>query len=262
MYIDLKKPEHSYFFGFIQGDGSFYRQSRNRGRLSIELKDSDRSLLEQFQSLFPTYSSINERMRDTNFKKDSCTSIFRIYDETFRNELINLGLSPGAKSRTVSPPNVDYSKRDYIRGLIDADGSLGVTSKGYPFISLVTASDSTKDAFIQLYEQLTGKTKESNRNTRDNIYNLAVFREDAQIMINALYYNGCLALERKKIKAQEALAWERPNSMKKVDFERKRWTDTEDKYLQSHTIEESIEYLGRTKKSIEIRLWRLKGNLT
>lgn len=36
-HINLKIPEHSYFFGFVQTDGSLTKSSRNRGKLQIEL---------------------------------------------------------------------------------------------------------------------------------------------------------------------------------------------------------------------------------
>jgi len=48
--------------------------------------------------------------------------------------------------------------------------------------------------------------------------------------------------------------------MKKIDFERRKWSLYEDDFIMKHTIEESINKLKRTKKSIEIRKIRLKNN--
>jgi len=51
-YINLKRPEHSYFFGFAQADGSLRKQSRNRGYLEFELKKEDEEILEFLENYF------------------------------------------------------------------------------------------------------------------------------------------------------------------------------------------------------------------
>jgi len=50
--LDLTIPEHAYMFGFIQADGHLYQTTRNRGKLQIELKESDGCILEKSQVLF------------------------------------------------------------------------------------------------------------------------------------------------------------------------------------------------------------------
>ena len=47
-YLKLKIPEDSYFFEFIQADGSLRTLSRNRGYLTIELSKNDKNILELF----------------------------------------------------------------------------------------------------------------------------------------------------------------------------------------------------------------------
>jgi hypothetical protein len=97
-------------------------------------------------------------------------------------------------------------------------------------------------------------------NQRDRVYNILIMKEDAQVVASTLYYDGCLALMRKRRSAQEVQQWQRPDSMRKIDFTRKSWTPNEDEYILSHTIEESAENLGRTLKSVKVRLWRLRGS--
>ena len=67
-----------------------------------------------------------------------------------------------------------------------------------------------------------------------------------------------MSINRKYNSAQKILNWERPINIKKIDFERKRWTDYEDYYIINNDISESIENLKRTKQSIKMRLFRLK----
>jgi hypothetical protein len=37
-----------------------------------------------------------------------------------------IGIPYGKKSETVNPPSNPFSEKDYIRGLIDGDGSIGM----------------------------------------------------------------------------------------------------------------------------------------
>ncbi|MFD7939799.1 LAGLIDADG family homing endonuclease [Streptomyces sp. NPDC059755] len=147
-FMDLRVPEYAYMFGFLQADGHLSQQSRQRGRLTVELNE--------------------------------------------------LGLPYGHKSRTVAPPHGDFSPRDYLRGVIDADGSVGYTSKGFPFISLTTASTAIGTYLCGYAREITDAERNIKRNARDAIYNILYTNENAQKLAADLYYSDCLALERKK----------------------------------------------------------------
>ncbi len=258
-YINLKIPEHSYFFGFTQTDGNLDKLSRNRGHLTIEIKEKDRNILESFQKLFPlVHSSIKIRIRDTNFKKNHKSCTLTICDKRFRDEINKLGIPYGKKSEIISPPDSDFHARDYIRGLIDGDGSLGLINRGIPFISITVTSNKLKNYLFDMIEKITGERKKITRNRRDNIYNIMINREKAQQFIKYVYYPGCLALKRKLKKEKEALKWKRPRNLK-IIFQ-KFWEPWEDKSILSHPLEESCNCLKRTERSIKMRLWRLKNN--
>jgi len=260
-YINLKIPEHSYFFGFVQTDGTLGWSSKNKkrkkGRLQIELGEKDLHILESFRRLFPLiYCGMGIRNRNTNFKRNYKSYTFTICNMDFRNEINELGIPYGRKSQIISPPKVGFCERDYIRGLIDGDGSVGVTDKGLPFISFTIKSEELKDYLLSVIERVTGEKKRLNRNKRDNIYNIMINREKAQDFVKLLYYPNCLALKRKFKKAKIVLKWKRPKDMKRV-FQ-KFWEEWEDKYILNHTIEESCNFLKRTENSVGMRLWRFK----
>lgn len=251
--LNIKNSEHAYFIGFAQADGSLYEQSRNRGRFSIELQRNDREVLEKLSSILDCNYTITERIRDTNFKENYSSCCLNIYNLDFRNN-IKKYLCVGKKSDMIKEPK-GIIKNDYFRGIIDGDGSIGFTSEGFPFVSLVTDSQQLAIDFLDYIKELTEKQKTATRNTRDNVFNIMVTKEDAQILVQDMYYSNCISLKRKFDKSLEILNWKRPYWLKKVNS--KRWDKEQDEYILNHTIEESIKILERTESSIKNRLFRL-----
>lgn len=131
-FLTLENPFYAYLFGLIQADGHLYQNSRNRGRLSIELGKRDEELLRELQNRLPFNSTISERTKKTNFSNKYVSVIWSVFDKNFRDFLIANGLPSGNKSKTIVPPIGKYSTIDYFRGLVDGDGSLGLTANGFP----------------------------------------------------------------------------------------------------------------------------------
>lgn len=201
--IDLKKPTHSYLFGFLQADGHLRRLSRNRGSLRVELESQDSWILERFAEIVPVYSSMTTRSRNTNFKDEYMSTLWTVHDLEFRQILVALGMPEGRKSAGIAPPQIRFSKSDYYRRLIDGDGALGLTSQGYPFLTLTTNSKAIADNYLEFISGIIGKVKTTSRNSRDKMFNIAVFKEDAQQLAAVMYYEGSLALPRKMKKAKQ-----------------------------------------------------------
>lgn len=260
-FLELTNPAHAYMFGFIQTDGHLSEGSRNRGKVTIELKIEDKTILEQFASMLPYHTNLYTRKRVSNFSTSFESAILQVFNKNFRDELLEYGMVYGKKSNVIAPPQCNFSRIDYFRGIIDGDGSLGITAGQFPFLSLVTASESLASAFKSFIKEVTGKDKNTSRNSRDGVYNICIYKEDAQVIVATLYYEDCIALPRKKRIALEILAWKRPFNMRRIDFDKKRWSHEEDSYILNHTIEEASAALERTAKSIKVRLWRLNtGN--
>ncbi len=260
-YINLKNPRHAYFFGFVQTDGSLGKliSRYDKGRLTIEVGQRDSHILYSFQRLFASvYSSVRTRTRNTNFKNSYKSSVFTISYKGFREEINRLGVPYGKKSDIIGPPKTSFCERDYLRGLIDGDGSLGRTGRGDPFISISIKSEALKNYLCEIIEKILGERKRLVRNQRDNTYNIMINRERAQRFIRYLYYSGSLALKRKLKKAREALKWKRPKNLKKLS--QKFWEPFEDKYIIAHSMKESCRYLTRTESSVKMRLWRLDNH--
>lgn len=260
-FMDLSVPEYAYMFGFLQADGHLHQGVGQRGRLSAEINVRDIHILREFQRLTPYNSTISERTRSTNFAETATSAIWTLSPLEARTTLNELGLPYGRKSRRITPPRTEFSRRDYLRGVIDADGAVGYTGTGLPFISLTTASTAVGVYLCRYARQLTGAERVIKRNARDDIYNIVYTKEPALRMAEDLYHPGCLALERKRAAASTLAAWVRPEGMK-VAPPRRRWNEWEDRILLEHgEAAPAAEALRRTPQGCAVRLWRLRTGL-
>lgn len=247
----------SYFFGLIQTDGSFSETTRNRGRVQIELQQKDGVVLQDISKLLTVNYLIKERTRNTNYKSGYTSTILRIYSQDFREKVKSWGLFPGKKSNIIQPPlNVEYDLQSYLRGMYDGDGSLGFTSQGFPFMSFVTDSQYIAEFIVDHIHGVTKKPKKKlNRNTRDNVYNICIYKEDAMKFAKWVYLdsNG-ISINRKKETAKEIQKWKRPEFLDgKKSGHKSFWTKEEEKFVLTHSIEEGMKFTGRTKRSVSDR---------
>ncbi len=258
--------EDSYILGILQGDGSSSEQSRNRGRIVLELNSRDLDILTKIQAIVQReYNcTLNHRERATNFTNGVSVKFSRIgiHDQEFR-ELIKPYLPVGKKSSDITPPANEpwFDLWGYLRGVFDADGSIGISSKDKPFWSLCTSSTDVRDIFIKAMKDTLGVDKHVNRNTRDRVYNICLFDEDAVEFSSKMYEDASIWLDRKHNKfVSELLTWKRTTSKRKG--RRKPWTELDDKILNcaEYSIEEKMKLLNRSAKSIQSRWYKNKNN--
>ncbi|MFF9197482.1 LAGLIDADG family homing endonuclease [Streptomyces sp. NPDC014779] len=256
-FMDLTNPDYAYMFGFLQADGHLQAGTGRKGKLTVEINARDIAILEEFQRLTPYNSSITRRTRSTNFAEVSHTATWALCALEARTQLNELGLPYGRKSKRITPPRVPFSRPDYLRGIIDADGSVGFTKDGHPFISLTTQSTAIAVYLCHYTNRTLGIRKIPGRNKRDSAYNVVYLREGATALAQHLYTPGALALERKQAAAADVSAWRRPADMPPPRQVR-TWTPLEDSILLgAATIQEAADALGRTYQSCNLRRWRL-----
>jgi hypothetical protein len=257
-HLDLDIPTHAYFFGFAQTDGSLFAGAGQKGRFSIELSVRDEAVLHSFATMFDVYSRVSHRERTTNFGPHR-SAVWTVSDLAFRRELVHLGLPTGRKSATVAPPTCRVSVRDYLRGLVDGDGSVGFTRTGRPFISFVTASQPLAEFFCAQALEVTGAYRTVRRNRRDGVFNPMVAGDPAAPFAAWLYPNGCLALDRKRDSAARVAQWTRPRGMRARPVSgSRRWTAEDDADVFTGSIREAAIRLGRSERSVNIRRVRLR----
>ncbi len=244
-------------FGFLQADGHLASGPGQKGRLTVEISYRDIDILQAFQELCPYNSTISERTRATNFSASHRSAIWTVCSLEARNRLVELGIPYGKKSRRIQPPRVPCSRRDYLRGIIDADGSVGFTAQALPFVSLATTSTAIATYLCRYTKLALGIPRLPGRNARDGAYNIMYMREAGVTLADHLYYPGSLALDRKRSAAADVSAWVRPTHMR-PPRPRRSWTQMEDQILLTATsLDEAAEQLGRSKNACQTRRWRL-----
>lgn len=262
MLDNISPEEKSYIIGFLQGDSHHRGESRNRGKIKIELSSRDIDILDKLYDIFGlivNYVGRGERTRDTNFKKGFSTASLSLYDLELRGELREY-VPIGKKSRDIKPP-MDLAKFDkyaYIRGLTDADGSLGMTGDDRPFWSLCTSSEYIKEFILLDIKRALNFDKRLSRNKRDGVYNIVLYSEDAVAYTSLLYEGSSLRLDRKYSEFCKIQRWVRTTP--KRPGRKKRWLEYEDKLVLNNdlSLEEKCTLLKRSPSSIKTRLWRLR----
>ncbi|HEX3491059.1 MAG TPA: LAGLIDADG family homing endonuclease [Streptosporangiaceae bacterium] len=257
--FDLRDPACAYIFGFMQADGHHYAGTRRRGSITIEIKATDVGLLRAMQDILPWSTSITFRTRTTNFAQAHEAAVLALCSLDARQRLLELGLPTGRKSAIIAPPTVAFSHRDYLRGIWDADGSVGFTGTGMPFLSIVTASQELANFVCAEIKRITGASRTAKPNRRDGVMNVMLGNDPAAEFARWLYTNAAIALDRKRDAGLAVAAWARPAGMRARSSHRK-WTDAEDAVVLRMPVREAARLLDRSEKSVNIRRWRIRND--
>lgn len=148
-FNEIDSSEKAYWLGFIYTDG-YVTEKTNRFGMELNIKDMPH--IQNFLDCMESNQKIRTRIRKNKFESreqeylESCS--FLLNNKRLHDDLINLGVLPN-KSKIIEFPSESILQKEYqldfIRGLIDGDGTIGLfnTSNGYkkPHVSLVSASE-------------------------------------------------------------------------------------------------------------------------
>ena len=247
----MKLEQISYLYGLLITDG-YLVNNKGYEYLSIELQELDREFLERLSKYFQCH--LYSRTRNTNFKEDFSSIRLTISDNKIIEKILQMGFPKENKTLNAAPPITEYSEKDFWRGVIDGDGSLGIRKRGV-YLNLTTKSEFLKNAFVSLVKNITGLEMNVHRNIRDNIYNLTVTSHNAQKLIKWIYEDSIsdFYLPRK---------YEKYLEIKDLNIKSrvapKKWTAEEIEYLNTHSNEECTQYLNRTLGAIQQKRYLLR----
>lgn len=192
VFDDPLTVEAFYWLGFIYADGCVHdsiaraKSKWKRKRcLSIHISERDLSHLEKFKKFMKSDHTI--------YTSPQKTCEIKFGSDYLIEKLEAYGITP-RKSLTACVDERLILNRDFWRGVIDGDGSLGIYV-GYPTI-YVCGSRNTCDTFKTFVETLV--TTKASVLKKDTIWRYTVSGNAAITVIQALYNNAAASLDRKQ----------------------------------------------------------------
>ena len=105
----------SYLIGLLQTDGTYYKHSRNRGGIVLEISYRDVDIIDKIYDEIPNIVKIRYRVRDTNYMSNVHMVILTIYNLDVRL-ILGEYIPVGSKSDRIFKPQF-VSPEDYWRGV-------------------------------------------------------------------------------------------------------------------------------------------------
>lgn len=179
-------PESSYWIGFLLADGCVSKEEKGSDMISLRLCDKDKSHLKKFRNFLETEKPIYKETSRKHIENSFYISSQKIVDDLKR-----FGVIP-RKSLIANPKGID--NRDFWRGVVDGDGCLYLSQKGFPSLILYGAEQVCKK--FQDFVKNFCKTKAS-FHQKQNIYYFSISGSYARKTAKKLYENAEVYLDRK-----------------------------------------------------------------
>lgn len=199
--------EMSYVLGFIAADGNICH-SGNAHTLHIACDDKD--VIEKIKKVLNYSGPIYEKTRPANTK---ISYSLRICDKTIFADLNKLGITE-RKSLTLSPVVKPAFITDFLRGYLDGDGTVHVSTGKYPnklHVIFYTASKRmAKFVHINLKKLLGdyyGSTIRSRITQYNNpYYSISIGHKASSKLYRKLYRKTSIFMDRKRNKFIQSLS--------------------------------------------------------
>lgn len=194
--FDVLTPDAAYWCGFLFADGSIGRRS-GQPDVSVALTASDRAHLEKFRSFLGsthTITSLSARRHGDYMSRPAVR--FSVRSQRLADRLCELGRYGVPLDRQLA------DSRDFWRGVVDGDGTVGVYSGGA--CCKVVGSERLMRGFADFIGDLAAPRKVSVRPHR-SIYQVSTGWSVAERVVLRLYGGTATSLERKAVAAAKIL---------------------------------------------------------
>jgi hypothetical protein len=200
-FIDSVDERHLwYFVGLITADGCLYKDGRH-----VEITSKEYVFLNKIKNALSLKNKIG--IKYNSFKQRSYR--MQIANKHFYDFLLSIGLMPNKSSilKSIKIPQAYF--RDFLRGVIDGDGSIKYwTHPGNRKEQISLCITSASEGFIAwLRERILCFYKAKGRIHKECTGNwlLKYGKMSARKILKECYYVHCLGLDRKITKAQRVI---------------------------------------------------------
>lgn len=197
-FEQIDSPAKAYFLGLITTDGCVFWKKNGSAFLTISLKASDRYILEAFMS------EIRCNRRLVYDRRANCYTA-TVSSNKVVTDLAKYAVVPKSSLTQLFPSNIpSLYVGDYLRGLIDGDGSYGFYSRPRrrvhkKSVRMCSGSKQFISAFIECISKVAGASQVAILQEESHLFTCAWYsNDDVEAIISLLYAHGGYCLTRKK----------------------------------------------------------------
>lgn len=212
--FDELTPDAAYWIGFLFADGSIFGRGKS-ACVQARLSEQDREHLVKLRGFLGSDHKIGAAPAGNYGGYRSKPSVrLSVTSGRLAHRLLSLGRYEGPIHGTL------MRSRDFWRGVVDGDGSLGLLATGYAYFELV-GSYRLLEAFLD-FLQRNGLGARMTIRPDKTIFQIATAGHTAERISSFLYENATVALERKAASAA------------KIAIARETWLDMDRARLDLH----------------------------
>jgi len=193
-----------YILGFIFADGNITKVTHNGSsdKLGFGQNKKDIDILRKIKQELLAEQTLSVGKKYVHFS---------IYSQIIVDDLKKLGVSyrkSFRKSRGEIPNIPQKYIRDFIRGIVDGDGSVHFDKRDYPTLSICGRKELMtfiRNHFLSKFNIYSKIAQPKKNGKLSNVFYIAYRSNSAKTLINYLYNNAVLYLERKFKLAKKCL---------------------------------------------------------
>lgn len=200
----IDSSEKAYFLGFSFGDGNIYKpKGKNTYRFTLEIKESDKNILEEFNRLLEYTKPLVIRSRNSKWEK---TASLIIYNQRICENLLRFGIVPNKTFSDLSPKINDDLLNHFVRGLFDSDGHIG------KFCCSFLSGNNTCSLLEYFFSQNNIKFTKTKRDYNAPLFEFKVYSKKNLIKLRELLYLDAKIFLKRKYNDFKNISMTRRNS--------------------------------------------------
>lgn len=187
VFKEIDSPEKAYWLGMMYSDGYITKSNSYTNYFAISLKESDKEHLEKFKKFLNYSGNVATYTQVSGYSPGSLYSRLMIGSNTVVKDLEKWGVLENKSDKDLIIPDIDF-KDDFIRGIIDGDGSIRTNDSRILRIH----------GNLKLLESIAEYLGEEHTITPDKtIFSLNFGTSVSKKLLRRLYSNSTIYLQRK-----------------------------------------------------------------
>ena len=211
-FKSIDTADKAYWLGFIFADGYIAYNTRRRSyELSMELNTEDKYVLDILRNDINAAGGVKHKENHkifNGYEYDTSSDVLRIHSKKICDDLVSLGVVPN-KTNEASYPKIEKYRSSFVRGFLDGDGCIYISSKNVCYVSFTNSNESFLKYLNDVVHEELGISG-SIYKEKEKKYRLIFYRSSDVKMLLDWIYSDCgdhfLRRKRDKYKSFYGLA--------------------------------------------------------